>query len=426
VRDDSPTPFCSTRCADLHVVQNNLLITLDVSGSMGTRDGVNGETRLQSAIKSITKLIDSYDQQGEVAVRLVTFSTSAAERGDQWMSVAQAKSTLACLSAGGNTNYDAALDTARGAFTDGGRLDGGHNVAYFFSDGRPNLPTQDVGIDAGEARVWQDFLNQHDIQSYAIGLGRDVPVSALDPVAWNGVTGADDLSPLLVSNFTQLDAVLAHTVAPAITGDVVDGGLKSITGADGGHISDIIVNGVHHPWDPATSASDTVSIKTAVGGEFTFNMETGHYTYQGPTGTRPDYQEVLQFTVTDGDGDSRSGQMTLKVNADGSSAFDGYCAPAPTAPNCLSGGVLSWTLADHLGDSKSDQDSHCATTNLQLGDVLGSGSHDTLSSWSGSGCAPSSGGSTSSGGDTCLGGSTIDLQLAQTLIKQTADTLQNC
>jgi hypothetical protein len=426
VRDDSPTPFCTTRCADLHVVQNNLLITLDVSGSMGTRDGVNGETRLQSAIKSITKLIDSYDQQGEVAVRLVTFSTSAAERGDQWMSVAQAKATLASLSAGGNTNYDAALDTARGAFTDGGRLDGGHNVAYFFSDGRPNLPTKDVGIDAGEAKVWQDFLNQHDIQSYAIGLGRDVPVSALDPVAWNGVTGADDLSPLLVSSFTQLDTVLAHTVAPAITGDIVDGGLKSVTGADGGHLSDIIVNGVHHPWDPATSASDTVSIKTAVGGEFTFNMETGHYTYQGPTGTRPDYQEVLQFTVTDGDGDSRSGQMTLKVNADGSSAFDGYCAPAPTSSTCLSGGVLSWTLADHLGDSKSDQDSHCTTTNLQLGDVLGSGSHDTLSNWSGSGCAPSSGGSTSSGGDTCLGGSTIDLQLAQTLIKQTADTLQNC
>ncbi|MDZ7857471.1 immunoglobulin-like domain-containing protein [Sphaerotilus sp.] len=427
VRDDSPTPFCTTRCADLHVVQNNLLITLDVSGSMGTRDGVNGETRLQSAIKSITKLIDSYDQQGEVAVRLVTFSTSASERGDQWMSVAQAKSTLAALSAGGNTNYDAALDTARGAFTDSGRLDGGHNVAYFFSDGRPNLPTQDVGIDAGEAKVWQDFLNQHDIQSYAIGLGRDVPVSALDPVAWNGVTGTDDLSPLLVSSFTQLDAVLAHTVAPAVSGEVVDGGLKSITGADGGHLSDIVVNGVHHPWDPATSASDTVSIKTAAGGEFTFNMETGHYTYQGPVGTRPDYQEVLQFTVTDGDGDSRSGQMTLKVNADGSSAFDGYCAPAaPTSSTCLSGGVLSWTLADHSGDSKSGQDSQCTTTNLQLGDVLGSGSHDTLTSWSGSGCAPSSGSSTSSGGDTCLGGSTVDLQLAQTLIKQTADTLQNC
>ena len=79
-------------------------------------------------------------------------------------------------------NTEAALDAARGAFTDSGHLDGGHNVAYFFSDGRPNLPASDVGIDAGEARVWQDFLNQHDIQSYAIGLGRDVPVKQVGSV----------------------------------------------------------------------------------------------------------------------------------------------------------------------------------------------------------------------------------------------------
>jgi len=37
VRDDSPTPFCTARSADLSLVQNNLLITLDVSGSMGTQ-----------------------------------------------------------------------------------------------------------------------------------------------------------------------------------------------------------------------------------------------------------------------------------------------------------------------------------------------------------------------------------------------------
>uniref|UniRef100_UPI0030CA181D Calx-beta domain-containing protein n=1 Tax=uncultured Sphaerotilus sp. TaxID=474984 RepID=UPI0030CA181D len=451
VRDDSPTPFCTARSADLSLVQNNLLITLDVSGSMGTRDGVNGESRLQSAIKSITKLIDSYDNQGEVAVRLVTFSTTGAERGDHWMSAAEAKSTLASLCAGGNTNYDAALDAARGAFTDSGHLDGGHNVAYFFSDGRPNLPTGDVGIDAGEAQVWQNFLNQNDIQSYAVGLGKDVPVSALEPVAWNGVTGTDDLSPLLVTSFSQLDTVLAHTVAPAISGDVVDGGLHSVTGADGGHLSDIVVNGVHHPWDPATSASDTVTFKTATGGEFTFDMETGHYTYQAPAGARTDYQEVLSFTVTDRDGDTRAGHMTLSINADGSSRYDGQCTPpAPTEPapsTCLSGGVLSWTLADHQTDTSacSTTTSTSTTTSsgsgdggLHLSDVLGSsGSHDTLSSWSGSSCSTSTssgtgagtgtgGTSTSTSADGLSSGSTVDTQLAQTLIQQPIDALHGC
>jgi len=37
VRDDSPTPFCVARCADLSLVQTNLLITLDVSGSYDAR-----------------------------------------------------------------------------------------------------------------------------------------------------------------------------------------------------------------------------------------------------------------------------------------------------------------------------------------------------------------------------------------------------
>jgi len=394
---------------------------------------------LQSAIKSITKLIDSYDNQGEVAVRLVTFSTTGAERGDHWMSATEAKSALASLCAGGNTNYDAALDAARGAFTDSGHLDGGHNVAYFFSDGRPNLPTGDVGIDAGEAQVWQSFLNQHEIQSYAVGLGKDVPVSALEPVAWNGVTGTDDLSPLLVTSFTQLDTVLAHTVAPAISGDVVDGGLHSVTGADGGHLSDIVVNGVHHPWDPATNPSDTVTFKTATGGEFTFDMETGHYTYQAPAGAQTDYQEVLSFTVTDRDGDTRSGQMTLSINADGSNSYDGHCAPPPMptepAPStCLSGGVLSWTLADHQTDSSACTATTSTSTTtssgssdggLHLSDVLGSGaSHDTLSSWSGSNCSGST--STSTSADCLSSGPTVDTQLAQTLIQQPIDALHGC
>jgi T1SS-143 domain-containing protein len=417
VRDDSPTPVCATRSADLNVVQNNLLITLDVSGSMNTRDGINGETRLQSAIKSIQKLIDAYDRQGEVAVRLVTFSTGAAEKGDHWMSATEAKSLLAGLSAGGNTNYDAALDAARGAFTDSGHLGGGHNVAYFFSDGRPNLPTSDVGIDAAEARVWQDFLNQHDIQSYAIGLGQDVPVSALEPVAWNGVTGADDLAPLVVNQFSQLDAVLADTVAPALSGDVVDGGLRSVLGADGGHLSEVIVDGVRHPWDPATSASDTVTVKTQAGGEFTIDMETGHYTYQAPGGTRSDYQEVLGFTLTDGDGDTRPGQLTLNLNADGSASFNGTCAPAPTPSGCHDGGVLSWTLADACTTGTTT--SSCDVDQLQLGDLLSGGcQQDPLSSWSGSGGTTTPTTSTYPDMSGCG-----DSQLLQSLIKQTADTL---
>ncbi|MDQ5898923.1 MAG: hypothetical protein QG612_3009, partial [Pseudomonadota bacterium] len=99
VRDDSPVPLCVARCADLSLVQTNLLLTLDVSGSMNTHDGIGGQTRLQSAIASIEQLIDRYAENGDVMVRLVTFSGSARECGSSWMSADQARAALHGLSA---------------------------------------------------------------------------------------------------------------------------------------------------------------------------------------------------------------------------------------------------------------------------------------------------------------------------------------
>ena len=437
VRDDSPTPFCVARCADLSLVQTNLLITLDVSGSMSTCDGVGGQTRLQSAIASINTLIDRYADQGDVAVRLVTFSTSAAERGDHWMSIDEARAVLACLRAGGNTNYDAAIDTARGAFDDPGLLPGGQNVAYFFSDGRPNLPSCDVGIDAGEQKVWEEFLTAHDIQSYAIGLGGDVPVSALAPIAFNGLSGQDDIDPLVVTRFDQLDAVLSQTVAPALSGDLTDsGGLQGLAGADGGHLSDVIANGVHHPWDPATASEPTVTVQTATGGAFTIDMTTGHYSYQPPAGVQADYREVLTFTLTDRDGDSRNGTLTLNVNADGNSSFDVHCT---ASSSCLSSGdVLTWTLSDHCGGTTGSTGSGDGTAggcgSLQSHDLLGGGGQDPLACWSSSstgsgtagGCGTGAGTSTpdpaSSSGSGCTSLSSTEWQLAQTLIRQGSDS----
>ena len=75
------------------------------------------------------------------------------------------------LSAGGNTNYDAALLTDMSAFATSGKLDtpGVQNVAYFLSDGDPTANqdwpqvsgtlTQD-GIQQGEENFWiNNFLN---------------------------------------------------------------------------------------------------------------------------------------------------------------------------------------------------------------------------------------------------------------------------
>ncbi|MCK6402722.1 MAG: Ig-like domain-containing protein, partial [Sphaerotilus natans subsp. sulfidivorans] len=443
VRDDSPVPLCVVRCADLSPVQTNLLITLDVSGSMSTRDGIGGQTRLQSAIASIEKLIDSYADRGDVMVRLVTFSSEASERGASWMTVSQARTTLAGLKAGGNTNYDAALDSARDAFDDPGRLAGGDNIAYFFSDGRPNVPSGDVGIDAAEQKVWERFVEANDIRSYAIGLGKDVPAAALAPIAHDG-EGQDTIAPLLVTRFDQLDAALAQTVADPIQGELVAGGIDRAAGADGGHLSALVVDGVQHRWDPSTSASDTVTVRTASGGEFTFNMETGRYSYQPPAGASRDYQEKIGFVLTDADGDSRSGSLTLGIDVDGNGRCDVQCAPAassliPDASGCLTGSILNWSLADPCDSSGTGGTSASSTSSgtgsLHCGDLLSS-TLDLLAQWSNSSSGSTGSGCTSAPAPACAPApapadgsgalSSAEQLLAQTLIRQASDTSSHC
>src|SRR6185295_18398036 len=113
------------------------MLILDLSGSMDNSSGLTGLTRLDVAKAAINELLDQYDSSGDVMVRVVTFSDTGKEVGSTWMSVADAKAAIAGLSAGGGTNYDAALPAAMGAFTDSNKLTGPgtQNVSYFLSDG---------------------------------------------------------------------------------------------------------------------------------------------------------------------------------------------------------------------------------------------------------------------------------------------------
>ena len=135
VEDDAPQAAQINQTIEVAPIDTNLLLTLDISRSMITNDGIDGSTRLESAIMALNQLLDSYDQLGEVRVRLVTFSSRSTIMGTEWTSVAEAKSLLSALEPYGLTNYDAALTAAQSAFTTPGKLASGQNIAYFLSDG---------------------------------------------------------------------------------------------------------------------------------------------------------------------------------------------------------------------------------------------------------------------------------------------------
>ena len=189
IEDDSP----KAEPVEVSVVptdsKTNVMLILDLSGSMDTSSGLTGLTRLDVAKAAINEVLDQYDNRGDVMVRIVTFSDTGAAVGSAWQSVANAKAAIAGLSAGGSTNYDAALPAAMGAFTDGTKLTGPgtQNVSYFLSDGDP---TAGHGVNQTEQQNWESFLKTNNIVSFALGISDVAPQTAnLDPIAFDPASG---------------------------------------------------------------------------------------------------------------------------------------------------------------------------------------------------------------------------------------------
>src|SRR5207302_7104726 len=136
IEDDSP----KAEPVEVSVVptdsKTNVMLILDLSGSMDSPSGLTGLTRLDVEKAAVNELLDQYDNRGDVMVRIVTFSDTGAAVGSVWESVAEAKAAIAGLSPGGSTNYDAALLTALAAFTAGSKLTGAgtHHQSSFLSD----------------------------------------------------------------------------------------------------------------------------------------------------------------------------------------------------------------------------------------------------------------------------------------------------
>jgi Ca2+-binding RTX toxin-like protein/uncharacterized protein YegL len=304
-------------------IDSNLLLVIDVSGSMADASGVPGMSRLALAKQAISALLDKYDDLGDVKVQIVTFSSGATDKTPVWVDVATAKSIISGLSAGGNTNYDAAVATAKTAFDTSGKLTGAQNVGYFFSDGKPN----DGNIGTQDEAAWKAFLNDHGIKNYAIGLGNGVDNSNLNPLAYDGSSGTNT-NAVIVTDLNQLNSVLSGTVAGApVTGSLLGEG--GTFGADGGFIKSITVDGTTYTYDPKgqgslsfsgganhgtfNTADNTLSVATDNKGTLVVNLDTGDFSYVSQKATSVLITENIGYTVSDNDGDLASSNLVVKV-----------------------------------------------------------------------------------------------------------------
>jgi len=326
--DDVPKAVASERAVTALEVDSNLLLVIDVSGSMVDPSGVPGLSRLDLAKQAISALLDKYDDMGDVKVQIVTFSSSATDKTPIWVDVATAKSIIASLSAGGGTNYDAAVAAAKLAFVTSGQITGAQNVGYFFSDGKP---TDGQEIGTADETAWKAFLDANGIKNYAIGLGSGVSNSNLDPLAYDGSTHIDT-NAVVVTDLNQLDSVLAGTVqGTPVTGSLLGEG--GSFGADGGFIKTLVVDGTTYTYDPNGNSNqgslsfsggvnhgtfntldNSLSIATNNGGTLVVKLDTGDYTYSSQKITSAVLTETVGFTASDNDGDLASSTLVIKVN----------------------------------------------------------------------------------------------------------------
>ncbi|MDR0277883.1 MAG: type I secretion C-terminal target domain-containing protein, partial [Paucimonas sp.] len=346
--DDLPKAVGATRSVTPGQVDSNLLLVIDVSGSMNDASGVPGLTRLELAKQAINALLDKYDDLGDVKVQIVTFSSGASGQSAVWVTVDQAKIIVNGLSAGGSTYYDSATVQAQSSFATAGKITGAQNITYFFSDGEP---TSGHAISGTRETTWTNFLDTNGIKSYAIGLGSGVNAGNLNPLAYDGSTHTDT-NATVVTDLNQLNSVLSGTVQGApVTGSLMSGGTF---GADGGFIKSLVIDGTTYTYDPKGNANqgsyatsggtdrgtfdtvtNSITVKTAIGGSIVVDMDNGEFTYTPPKDNGTSRVDNIGFVISDNDGDLANATLVVNVYTNS--------APVPGADHVITN-ILSSSI----------------------------------------------------------------------------------
>ncbi len=350
--DDGPTTTPVTYNEQL-TQDTNLLITIDISASMLLPSNTGGMSKFDLAKSAILELLVQYQALGNVMVEIVTFSNTATNVSGAWVDVAEAKTLILGLtrdtsSTGNNTNYDAALLKDIEAFGTDHKLAtvGVQNVAYFLSDGIPNvgtdwplIPGTDIsrGIQPNEQTSWENFLNTNQIKSYALGLGIGDTTAQdnLNPIAYDGTTGKS-MDGNVVTDLSQLTSKLVATVhASPVSGNLIAGGLPAAFGADGGHFQSIEVNDTTYTYSltafgsitatggtdqqslPFDTVNKVLTVTTALGGTISVDMDgsnVGHYVYTPSSTINAAVVETFAYNLIDNDGDTAGSLLTIKID----------------------------------------------------------------------------------------------------------------
>ena len=403
IHDDAPVVNNETSVT-ISLIENpttNMILTLDVSGSMRTL--VSGVSRFEIAKAALVDTIGAYENQGAANVNLTLFSTQGLNL--DWMNAADAIAYINLLSMDSNgtiyyngtviselrdgwTNYEAAISVTQETYATNTPI-ADKTVAYFISDGEPtkeyNDSTATVGdvtsrntqdgvdgsyIDNNYLAQWNTFVNSNNISLEVIGIS-----SGVDETYLNMVQVVLGKTAILVTDETQLSAVMLSSVE-SVEGSLYgnDSNAGILFGADGGNILQITYSGTTYSYDEANPVQ-TIALSQ---GNMDLNFETGNYIYTPTTSNREDVVENFVISVTDSDGDTTLNQnLQLTIGTDSSYIYDGVNAVDGGAgfDTLLVEGGININFSDtinitNIEEINMDNGAANTITNLTLDQVL--------------------------------------------------------
>jgi T1SS-143 domain-containing protein len=217
----------------------NIVMMLDVSGSMGSRSDAN--SRMSLLIKAVKNLMGEFNdyQNGTIKVHLVPFSTTAGAGTTFTITndadYNNALTYLSNLNGNGYTNYEAPLQSAINWLQGSSPIAGATTISYFVSDGEPNhyLNNSGTPVNATLSQVIAQLNGTADgtnelaaikaLSDEVIGVGVDIGAA----IANINLIDSDGVA-LNIEDPQDLDVALAATNPlnrlSAVGGDHLVGG----------------------------------------------------------------------------------------------------------------------------------------------------------------------------------------------------------
>ncbi|MCT7630889.1 hypothetical protein N5U06_09105, partial [Aliarcobacter butzleri] len=312
--------------------ETNLILTVDVSGSMATYgadaiiDKEKGITRLDVVKQSLISLIETYKAAGNTMVNITLFANKALNKG--WMSADEAIKYINSLSMkgfyiyegdtkisssklyGDSTDYAKALEeTGKVDISKSGQADA-KTVAYFISDGQPQTSSQKKAVDSDSDTAivnWKTFIENNNIDLKVIGVGTaENNADALKYLKFVQVMPGDEV--ITINEPTAIETTILGTVEGTVFGDISD----NFSGGDGKVTIDSIKVG------DTIYTKDTMpagGIKLEGEGKLLFDFTTGKYAYNGNgIDITEDKTKSFEVNVSDEDGDKATINVSFELN----------------------------------------------------------------------------------------------------------------